>query len=148
MSREVVAALHSFDTDDNIGAIVIAGSPRAFAAGADIEEMADKTLVELQQHDVFAAWSQLPTISKPIIAAVSGYALGGRLRAGDDVRLHHRFRRRAVRPTGNQTGHPAWNRRLATPHPIGWQGAGDGHDPHRSHHPRIRPMSSIRRIKE
>jgi enoyl-CoA hydratase len=77
MSREVVAALHDFDTDDNIGAIVIAGSTRAFAAGADIEEMADKTFVELQQHDVFAAWSQLLTVSKPIIAAVSGYALGG-----------------------------------------------------------------------
>ncbi|MGV8918872.1 MAG: enoyl-CoA hydratase [Pseudomonas sp.] len=77
MSREVVAALRSFDNDDNIGAMVIVGSPRAFAAGADIEEMADKTFVELQQHDVFAAWSELLTISKPIIAAVSGYALGG-----------------------------------------------------------------------
>ncbi|PBJ21335.1 putative enoyl-CoA hydratase echA8 [Pseudomonas sp. ACN8] len=77
MSQEVVSALRAFDADDNIGAIVIAGSPRAFAAGADIEEMADKTFVELQSRDIFAAWQELPTISKPIIAAVSGYALGG-----------------------------------------------------------------------
>ncbi|WP_271408137.1 enoyl-CoA hydratase-related protein [Pseudomonas sp. Q1-7] len=76
MSQEVVAALRTFDADDNIGAIVIAGSPRAFAAGADIEEMADKTFVELQSRDIFAAWQEVPTISKPIIAAVSGYALG------------------------------------------------------------------------
>ncbi|CAD2260930.1 putative enoyl-CoA hydratase echA8 [Stutzerimonas stutzeri] len=77
MSQEVVAALRAFDADDNIGAIVIAGSPRAFAAGADIEEMVDKTFVELQARDIFAAWQEVPTISKPIIAAVSGYALGG-----------------------------------------------------------------------
>lgn len=77
MSRDVVAALRHFNTDDNIGAIVIAGSPRAFAAGADIEEMADKTFAELQSRDIFAAWQELLTIGKPIIAAVSGYALGG-----------------------------------------------------------------------
>ncbi len=77
MSREVTAALRLFDIDDNIGAIVIAGSPRAFAAGADIEEMADKTFAELQSRDIFAAWQELLAISKPIIAAVSGYALGG-----------------------------------------------------------------------
>jgi enoyl-CoA hydratase len=77
MSRDVLAALKAFDADDNVGAIVIAGSPRAFAAGADIEEMADKTFAELQQRDIFAAWQELPGIAKPIIAAVSGYALGG-----------------------------------------------------------------------
>ena len=77
MSREVVAALRLFDKDDNIGAIVIAGSPRAFAAGADIEEMAGKSFVELQSDDIFAAWDELRNIAKPIIAAVSGYALGG-----------------------------------------------------------------------
>ena len=77
MSREVVSALKTFDVDDNIGAIVITGSPRAFAAGADIEEMADKTFAELQSRDIFAAWNELADVSKPIIAAVSGYALGG-----------------------------------------------------------------------
>jgi len=77
MSREVVDALKTFDLDDNIGAIVITGSPRAFAAGADIEEMADKTFAELQSRDIFASWNELADVSKPIIAAVSGYALGG-----------------------------------------------------------------------
>jgi enoyl-CoA hydratase len=77
LAREVIAALKAFDIDDNVGAIVIAGSPRAFAAGADIAEMADKSFVDLQKEDVFAAWQALPRINKPVIAAVSGYALGG-----------------------------------------------------------------------
>jgi enoyl-CoA hydratase len=69
LSREVVAALRAFDADAHVGAVVIAGSPRAFAAGADI--------AELQTNDVFAAWQGVQAITKPIIAAVSGYALGG-----------------------------------------------------------------------
>lgn len=77
LSQEVVRALRDFDADDNVGAIVIAGSPRAFAAGADISEMADKSFVELQSRDLFAAWDDVRSIGKPIIAAVSGYALGG-----------------------------------------------------------------------
>jgi enoyl-CoA hydratase len=77
LSRELVRALRDFDADDNVGAIVIAGSPRAFAAGADIAEMADKTFVELQSRDIFAAWEDVRATAKPLIAAVSGYALGG-----------------------------------------------------------------------
>ena len=77
LSHEVVRALRDFDVDDNVGAIVIAGSPRAFAAGADIAEMADKSFVELQSRDLFAAWDDVRSIGKPVIAAVGGYALGG-----------------------------------------------------------------------
>jgi len=77
MSRDVVSALHAFETDDKVGSIVITGSGRAFAAGADIAEMAEMTFVELQSCDIFEAWEQLHRIGKPIIAAVSGYALGG-----------------------------------------------------------------------
>src|SRR5471032_909535 len=77
MAAEVLFALKSFDADDNVGAIVIAGSPRAFAAGADIAEMAEKSLVDLQGKDPFAPWDEVRTIAKPIIAAVNGYALGG-----------------------------------------------------------------------
>jgi len=77
MASEVVAALKDFDADDRIGAVVITGSPRAFAAGADIEEMAEKTLVELLGNDIFADWDQMRFIKKPVIAAVSGFALGG-----------------------------------------------------------------------
>ncbi|MCX4149159.1 enoyl-CoA hydratase-related protein [Paraburkholderia madseniana] len=77
MSREVLAALTAFDQDDGIGAIVITGNGRAFAAGADIEEMVDKSFADWHAKDLFAEWDRIATISKPIIAAVGGYALGG-----------------------------------------------------------------------
>ncbi|MCJ8299898.1 MAG: enoyl-CoA hydratase-related protein [Pseudomonadales bacterium] len=77
LAREVVDTLKAFDADDNIGAIVITGSARAFAAGADIEEMANLTFTEFYCDDIFAPWDELRTIKKPIIAAVGGYALGG-----------------------------------------------------------------------
>jgi len=77
LAREVVDTLKAFDADDNIGAIVITGSARAFAAGADIEEMANLTFTEFYCDDIFAPWDELRTINKPIIAAVGGYALGG-----------------------------------------------------------------------
>lgn len=77
LASEVMATLKDFDADERIGAVVITGSPRAFAAGADIEEMAEKTLVELLNNDIFADWDQMRFIKKPVIAAVSGFALGG-----------------------------------------------------------------------
>ena len=77
LASEVMATLKAFDADDRIGAVVITGSPRAFAAGANIEEMAEKTLVELLSNDIFADWDQMRFIQKPVIAAVSGFALGG-----------------------------------------------------------------------
>ncbi len=77
LASEVMATLKSFDADDRIGAVVVTGSPRAFAAGADIEEMAEKSLVELLGNDIFADWDQMRFIQKPVIAAVSGFALGG-----------------------------------------------------------------------
>jgi enoyl-CoA hydratase len=77
MSREVLAALTTFDQDDGIGAIVITGNGRAFAAGADIEEMVGKSFADWHAKDLFAEWDRIATISKPIIAAVGGYALGG-----------------------------------------------------------------------
>lgn len=77
LAGEMLAALKAFDADDGIGAIVVTGSPRAFAAGADIEEMANKSFNDLYAHDIFAEWDQVRTIGKPIIAAVAGFALGG-----------------------------------------------------------------------
>ena len=77
LAFEVMSTLRDFDADERIGAVVITGSPRAFAAGADIEEMAEKTLVELLNDDIFADWDQMRFIKKPVIAAVSGFALGG-----------------------------------------------------------------------
>lgn len=77
LAAEVMQTLKEFDADDRIGAVVITGSPRAFAAGADIEEMAEKHLVDLLASDIFADWDQMRFIKKPVIAAVSGFALGG-----------------------------------------------------------------------
>jgi len=77
LAGEVLAALRAFESDNNVGAIVITGSVRAFAAGADIAEMADKSFADLQEHDLFADWDAVRGIGKPIIAAVGGYALGG-----------------------------------------------------------------------
>lgn len=77
LSEETLAALQSFDADDRVGAIVIAGSPRAFAAGADIAEMAETPFTDFYMDDFLGAWDKVSSISKPIIAAVSGFALGG-----------------------------------------------------------------------
>lgn len=77
LAEEVLDALQEFDADDRVGAMVIAGSPRAFAAGADIAEMAEKSFTGFYMDDFLAPWDEVRKISKPIIAAVSGYALGG-----------------------------------------------------------------------
>ncbi len=74
---ELVDALNAFDTDDTIGAMVIAGSEKAFAAGADIKEMSGKTSVDMYKGSFVDSWDAVRAIKKPIIAAVSGFALGG-----------------------------------------------------------------------
>jgi enoyl-CoA hydratase len=74
---EVVAAAQAFDADPGIGAIVLTGSEKAFAAGADIAEMATLSYAEVVAQDLFAGWDALTRLRTPTIAAVSGYALGG-----------------------------------------------------------------------
>ncbi len=76
ITREVFTALEAFDHDDTIGAMVLTGSDKAFAAGADIKQMADQTAVAMLSDD-FTDWSRMSRVSKPIIGAVSGWALGG-----------------------------------------------------------------------
>jgi len=75
--HEVTTAAAEFDADPGIGAIVITGSAKAFAAGADIKEMADKSFAEVFAADFFAAWGRLAAVRTPLIAAVAGHALGG-----------------------------------------------------------------------
>jgi enoyl-CoA hydratase len=77
LMAELVAALQAFDQDSAVGCIVITGSEKAFAAGADIKEMATLSAVEMFQRDTIALWDGLAAIHKPIIAAVAGYCLGG-----------------------------------------------------------------------
>jgi enoyl-CoA hydratase len=77
MLAEMADALEAFDADPGIGAIVLTGNQRAFAAGADIKEMADATPVSMLDSPLIGTWDRLSRIAKPVIAAVSGYALGG-----------------------------------------------------------------------
>lgn len=74
---ELVDALETLDRDRDIGCIVITGNDRSFAAGADINEMADVDAMEMLYRDQFARWDRMRKIKKPMIAAVSGFALGG-----------------------------------------------------------------------
>lgn len=75
--KELNHALRAADADNDIGSIVITGSEKAFAAGADIKEMKDKTFAEAYGKDFIEDWSDQAFIKKPIISAVNGYALGG-----------------------------------------------------------------------
>ncbi len=75
--RELGEALAAFDRDEAIGAMVITGSDRAFAAGADVAEMKEASPVDMIVRDYFSLFDAITRIKKPIIAAVSGYALGG-----------------------------------------------------------------------
>jgi enoyl-CoA hydratase len=74
---DIVAAVTALEADEGVGCIVLTGSERAFAAGADIKEMADKSYADMQGEDYFAGWAKLAQCKKPTIAAVSGFALGG-----------------------------------------------------------------------
>jgi enoyl-CoA hydratase len=75
---ELVQALEAIDADDALHAIVLTGSERAFAAGADIREMAPKSYMDMYKENFFAAAAdRIAAIRKPVIAAVAGYALGG-----------------------------------------------------------------------
>lgn len=74
---ELNDVLKKLDSDKDIGAIVLTGSERAFAAGADIKEMKDLTFADAYGTDFIEVWSDMTRIKKPIISAVNGYALGG-----------------------------------------------------------------------
>jgi enoyl-CoA hydratase len=77
LMQEVRDALQQFDKNENVKVIIITGNDQAFAAGADIKQMADKSAIDMQIMDQFSTWDQIRKTKKPIIAAVSGFALGG-----------------------------------------------------------------------
>lgn len=81
---EVRDALKQLDQDDNVRVIILTGNERAFAAGADIKQMAGRTAVDMLKIDQFSTWDQIKKTKKPIIAAVSGFALGG----GNELVMH------------------------------------------------------------
>jgi enoyl-CoA hydratase len=71
------AAINGFEADANIGCILITGSDKAFAAGADIKEMADKSFMDAFMGDFIEGWDRVAHARKPVVAAVAGFALGG-----------------------------------------------------------------------
>ena len=76
--KELAEALDTFEADDAIGAIVLTGSDKAFAAGADIKEMSGRSYMDVYLSDfITVGWERVSTCRKPIVAAVAGYALGG-----------------------------------------------------------------------
>jgi enoyl-CoA hydratase len=77
LMTEVTQLLAELDTDPGVGAIVLTGSERAFAAGADIKEMQSQSFAEVFTGDLFSPWDSLSRLRTPLIAAVAGYALGG-----------------------------------------------------------------------
>ncbi|MBI1807979.1 MAG: enoyl-CoA hydratase/isomerase family protein [Ignavibacteria bacterium] len=77
LMEELVDALEILDKDDEVRAIILTGNEKAFAAGADIKEMADATAIDMLIRDQFARWDRIRKIKKPLIAAVSGFTLGG-----------------------------------------------------------------------
>jgi len=77
LMRELATAVDGFEADGSIGCMLITGSEKAFAAGADIKEMADKTFIEAFLGNFTAAWHRVAAARKPIVAAVAGFALGG-----------------------------------------------------------------------
>ena len=74
---ELVTALQEFDADPEVGCIIVTGSEKAFAAGADIKQMAQASVVEMIDSPFIGYWDKLARIAKPIVAAISGWCLGG-----------------------------------------------------------------------
>jgi enoyl-CoA hydratase len=74
---ELARAIVAFDADDGIGCILLTGSDKAFAAGADIKEMADKSFLDAFMGNFTAEWDYFSHLRKPVVAAVAGFALGG-----------------------------------------------------------------------
>ena len=75
--REVSVALAEFEADESVRAVVLTGGPKVFAAGADIGDMADRTSVDQLRRDQTGRWAVIAAFTKPLVAAVNGYALGG-----------------------------------------------------------------------
>ena len=77
LMTQLADQLEAFDKDDDISCIVIAGNERAWAAGADIGDMAKQSAIDMYERDQFATWDRMKRVKKPMVAAVRGYALGG-----------------------------------------------------------------------
>ena len=129
LMQELGAALLAFDADEGIGAIVLTGNDKAFAAGADIGAMKDWDFLEVYRADYITRdWEHIRNVRKPVIAAVAGYALGGGCELAMMCDIVIAAREREVRPAGDQPRHVSRRRRHAAAAARGRQGEGDGSD--------------------
>ena len=128
---QLIAKARAFDEDDAIGCIVIAGSEKAFVAGADIKEMQSKSYMDMFLADRQSAWECFAATRTPMIAAVSGYALGGgceiammcdMIFASDTAKFGQ--------PEIKIGVIPGWGGSQRLTKAVG-KGESDGHDPHR-----------------
>ena len=135
MLAELCDALEGADKNDKVRCIIVTGSEKAFAAGADIKEMSGKSFVDVYTENLFANSSdRMMGIRKPIIAAVSGYALGGGCELAMACDFIIASRHRQVRPAGNQPRRDRRHGRQPAPDALRWQVQGDGHEPDRPLH--------------
>jgi enoyl-CoA hydratase/carnithine racemase len=125
---EVVEALESFDKDPDIGCMVLTGNKKAFAAGADIKEMAEAGAIEMLLRDQFARWDRIRKIKKPVIAAVSGFALGGGCELAMSCDMIVASESARVRTAGNQSWRNSGSRGNSAPHKSNRQSPSNGND--------------------
>ena len=143
---EIAAAVAAYDADDGIGAIVITGSEKAFAAGADIKEMSDPAFAATYFDRHAGAIEKIAGARKPIVAAVAGFALGGGCELALLCDIVIAADTAKIRPARDHARHHSGHGRDAAPAARRRQGQGDGHDPHRPHDRRGRGRARRPRV--
>jgi len=124
---ELTRALDAFEADDGIGCMVITGSEKAFAAGADIKAMKEMSYMDVYKADfITAEWERVTRCRKPVIAGRGRLRAGRRVRTRHDVRFHHRSRQREIRPAEINLGINPRGRRHAAAAALRGQVEGDG----------------------
>ena len=133
--KELCQALESADANDKVRCILITGSEKAFAAGADITEMSEQSFVDMYTKNYFAAEvTRFNSTRKPIIAAVSGYALGGGCELAMMCDFIIAVGNSQIWPTRDQSWRYCWHRRDTAVGALCWQIQSDGYEPDRAFH--------------
>src|SRR6516225_4659911 len=127
LMNELGAALLAFDADEQIGSIVIAGSPRAFAAGADVSAMADWTYSDVYRANFITRnWETIRLVRKPVIASVAGLAMGGGCEPALACDIVIARTKRSIRFAGDQARPAAGCGRDAATAASDWESKGNG----------------------